>query len=99
MTPEELRATFERLDEEYLKFKSVENRPTNRPDLCAFIVLDRLVPSERGNDIVAAADHDEIWLATDIQKLAEVASEEDILLLVRCGVRYDGGNDCLAMFV
>lgn len=94
-----LEAIFEDFEDEFLEFHKVENKASNRPDLCAFIALDRLVPSEHGNDIVCAAEHDEIWLATDVEKLAAVATKEDILLLVRCGVRLDVDQDALAMFV
>lgn len=66
-------------------------------DLCAFILLDKLVPVKFG-DIVCAAEHDEIWLSTDITKLAEVATEEDIKFLVGCGVRYSGEHNCLCMY-
>lgn len=94
-----LKAVFEEFEDEYLEFHKVEDKASNRPDLCAFIALDRLVPSERGNDIVSSAEHDEIWLATDVEKLAAVATKEDVLMLVRCGVRLDVDQDALAMFV
>jgi hypothetical protein len=48
---------------------------------------------------VTAAEHDEIWLDVDCERLAEIATEVDILYLVRCGVRYDEYNKSLQMFV
>ena len=47
---------------------------------------------------IRAAEHDEFWLNVDCDKLAEVATEQDIITLTRCGVRYDADNDSLAMF-
>lgn len=94
----DLESVFEKFEDEFLKFNAVENRLHRRKDVCAFILLDKLVPGE-GRDIVVSAEHDEIWLDADPERLAEVATEEDILTLVRCGVRYDSTTDSLAMFV
>lgn len=93
----DLEATFDKYDNEYLKFERVENKLHSRPDLCAFLLLDKLMPSD-GRDIICAAEHDEIFLDADCEKLAEVATEDDILTLTRCGVRYAGEVDSLAMF-
>lgn len=94
----DLKATFEKHEDEYSRFNNVENKASNRPDLCAFLTLDRLAPGKQG-DIVTAAEHDEIWLDIDLEDLAANATEDDILLLVRCGVRLDSDVESLAMFV
>lgn len=95
----DLQAVFDRYDadgaDEYLRFERVENKLHPRPDVCAFLLLDKLVPAP-DNDMICAAEHDEIFLDTDCEKLAAVATEADILTLVRCGVRFDGEG--LAMF-
>ena len=84
-------------DEEYIKFDRINNPPSKRPDICAFLLLDRLCPGKR--DMVAAAEHDEIFLDVSPEELSNVASEEDILYLTRCGVRYNEEVEGLAMFV
>lgn len=89
---------FNKFEDEYLKFERVVNKHSNRPDLHAFLLLDSLVPTERETDMVACAEHDEIWLGIDPEELSAVASEEQILELVRCGVRYDADVESLAMF-
>ncbi|MBC9904789.1 hypothetical protein [Achromobacter xylosoxidans] len=94
----DLEAVFEKFDDEYIRFERIENPAHSRPDVCAFIMLDRLVPGGK-RDMVCSAEHDEIWLDIDLDKLAAVASEEDILALVRCGVRLDNDISSLAMFV
>jgi hypothetical protein len=91
-----LRETFGKYDAEYGKFDRVENKLHLRPDMCAFLLLDRLLPGH--GDMVCGAAHDEIFLDADIDKLAEVATDDDILTLVRCGVRIDSESDGLAMF-
>ena len=93
MTPEQ----YEKHDDEYLKFDLVQNKTSRRPDLHAFNLLDRLVPGE--DDIVNAAEHDEIYLSVSPDELAKVATEEQIIELIRCGVRYDGNTGSLALFV
>lgn len=90
----DLEETFETFEDEYLMFKRVENKLHNRRDLCAFLLLDKLVPGKR--NMVSCAEHDEIFFGIDCDKLAEIATEDDILTLVRCGVWFN--EDGLAMF-
>lgn len=90
---------FDNNDNECFKFENIQKDRilSKRPDLNAFLLIDRLLPSDR--DIVAAASHDEIWLDGRPDDLANAgATEEDVLDLIRCGVRYDSDNDSLAMF-
>lgn len=89
---------FEKHDDTYCKFKDIKDPPNARPDISAFIYLDRLLPNP-GRDMVSAAEHDEIYLGIDCEKLAEVATEDDVIFLSRCGVRFDEGLDSLCMFV
>ena len=88
--------TFEKHNDEFCKFENVQNKFSNRPDLHAFILLDKLVPGN--SDIISASEHDEFYLDIDIQKLEKVITQEQILDLIRCGIRYDTGYDCLSMF-
>lgn len=84
----DLYAAFARFDEEYLNFDCVEAKPHPRRDLCAFMLLDALVPGH--HPLILAAEHDVVYLDIDCTALATVASEADIRTLVRCGVRFDG---------
>lgn len=90
---------YEKYGDEFLEFKRVKNKRSKRADLHAFLLLDELCPSIKGLDIVRGAEHDEIWLEVDPKKLAKVATEQQIIELIRCGVRYDEDTDSLAMFV
>lgn len=81
---------------EYLCFDKVENKRSKRPDLHAFLLLDELFPGD--DDIVGSASHDEIWLNVDGEQL-DTLTDEQILELSRCGVRYDSECDSLCMFV
>ena len=70
---------------------------TERLDLAGFIRLDKLVPGQR--DIIVAAEHDQIWLSVSLEDLAGVATEEDVIYLIRCGIMFDENNDSLRMNV
>jgi len=83
--------------EEFLHFERIQNPPSQRADLCAFLLLDKLVPEKR--DIISCAEHDQIWLDVSDDDLAEVATEDDIVYLLRCGVWHDDDEECLCMFV
>lgn len=95
--PIDLEAAFDAAEDEYIKFDRIEKPRHARPDLAAFLLLAELVPGT--DDMVAAAEHDEIYLKTDCEALAEVITQEQVIELARCGVRYDSEYDCLAMFV
>lgn len=92
----DLKEAFERHDDEFLNFVAIENPRHPRPDVCAFLTLHDLVPSDR--DMISAAEHDEFFLSTDCAALAEVATDDVVRDLVRCGVRYSAEFDCLCMF-
>lgn len=95
MTPKQLSRAFDRHDDEFLKFERVVNPRHPRPDLCAFLMLHDIDP-QIGKDMVTAAEHDEIWLCVDVEKLAAAATEDIVRDLVRCGVRIDDdGNLCM----
>lgn len=95
-----IRKAFEKYGDagEYLEFDRIpENeRPSNRPDLCAFILLDKLFPAKNKQDIVAGAEHDEIHLAINEPQLLESKiTDKEILYLVRCGVRLGEWGLCM----
>ena len=91
-----LEEMFEKYEDDYLEFEKVENPEHHRPDICAFIFLDKLVPGK--GDIIAGAGHDIVHLEpSNIEELAKVATEEDILKLRRCGIHLEDGY--LAMYV
>lgn len=102
MTKDQLRQTFDKHCDEYLQFHRVADKHSKRPDLHAFILLDSLAPSAgdyttRGEDIVSAANHDEIYLSIDLENLAQVITEQQVIELIRCGVRIE--EDSLQMFI
>lgn len=97
MTRDEMVDVFQKdTSDEFLKFDRVENKLSQRTDLHAFLLLDKLVPDKR--DIVGGACHDEIYLGIDSRKLAEVVTRDQLIELIRCGVRWSDESDSLCMF-
>lgn len=88
---------FEKHDDQFLKFDMVQNKTSNRADLHAFNLLDKIIPGN--TDMISAAEHDEIWLDVDLDELVERATEDQIIDLIRSGVRYDRSVGSLVMFV
>jgi hypothetical protein len=88
------RERWGRYADEFLKFDRVEPKKSNRADLHAFLLLDEVFPGK--GDIVAAASHDEIWLGVDLHyEGLSPLTDEQVLELVRCGVRYSDGSLCM----
>lgn len=84
---------FDEFEGEFLKFDRIKERLSDRPDLHAFILLDKLVPGK--TDMIAAAEHDEIYLEIDPDELAKVATKDQLRDLHRCGVRADDNGLCM----
>ena len=95
----DIEETFNKYDDEFLEFDDVIDKVSNRRDLCAFILLDKLAPSSKPSDIISASEHDEIFLDFDMEMLAKNASEDDIITLTRCGIRFNSEFNCLCMYV
>jgi hypothetical protein len=96
MDIELLESIFDKYEDEFGYFERVENKFSNRPDLHAFILLDKLLPGD--TDIVCASEHDQFWLSVDIKELAKVIRLDNIVDLIRCGVIYDPYNEQFYMF-
>lgn len=91
-------AAFENCnDDEFLKFDRVTDRLSNRPDLHAFLLLERLCPG--AGDMVSAAEHDQIWLDVDKDKFVTTVTESDVITLSRCGILWDNDMQALYSFV
>ncbi|RUW56371.1 hypothetical protein [Mesorhizobium sp. M8A.F.Ca.ET.021.01.1.1] len=77
---------------------------TKRNDLHAFMLLESILPGAPNKsgyimNMVGAAEHDRIYLDVDLEKLAEVITQEQIEELESCGVHADENDDGLSMFV
>lgn len=96
-TIEEVESAFEaasNMPYDERKFDRVTNKRSARPDVHAFVVLAELVQGT--GDMVAAAEHDEIFLDVRPADLVGKVTAEDVADLSRCGVIYD--EEGLRMF-
>jgi len=89
-----IKTLFKQYEDEYLKFNKVKIKLSERPDLHAFLFLDKLFPGEK--DIIRATGHDQIWLDINDEQIQSL-SKVQIIELRRCGIIYD--EDGLSMFV
>lgn len=99
---EDLAEAFERHSSNFKrKFKDIEKPLASRPDLHAFMLLDRLVPmpSKGQQDMIGGAEHDIIFLTVNEDALARVATDDDIRDLAACGVFISQEYGGLCMFV
>jgi len=92
-----LKASFEKADDEYMKFEKVSPKLSNRRDLHAFMRLDQWFPSDRFDDLISAAEHDEYYLDIPIDQLVTL-TEDQVVELSRCGVQFDASLECLSLF-
>lgn len=88
---------FDQFNDEYIKFDQIKNKLSNREDLHAFLLLDKLCPSN--NDMIYAAEHDIFYLDIDTEAFEAVVTDEQINELVSCGVWYDENEENLCMYV
>jgi len=98
MTKDELENLFDKHDHEGHCFEAVQNKTSQRPDIHAFNLLDRLCPAD-GCSMVSGAAHDQFFLSIDLEQLASVVTEEQVIELRRCGVSCDARRDSLTMYV
>jgi len=91
----DVRELFDLFEEDEHRFEDVTEKSSTRSDLCAMLILDRLLPGNR--DIICSAEHDMIYFNVDLEDLGNVATVTDIHNLVRCGLMCDG--DGLSTFV
>ena len=91
----DLETLFEKHDDQFLKSELIKNKLNLRPDLHAFLLLDKLIPGDRS--MVSDSEHDKIWLDINLENLAEVITEEQVIELIRCGVMLEDNH--LTLFV
>lgn len=67
-------------------------------DLTLINLLRERVPFSVENEIIAGAEHDEIFLI-EIDVALKYLNEEDLLVLIECNTLIDTEGDCLALYV
>jgi len=88
-----LEKLFEKHDDEYLKFDRIKDKFHTRPDMHAFSLLNNLAVSTA--NMVSDAEHDKIYLDVNPDDVVEIIPEEQVIDLIRCGVRLDDSSFCM----
>lgn len=96
MKIDEIKALYEKYEDDFLEFEKVENKKSKRVDIHAMLLMDELVPGDE--NIVSAASHDMIYFGVDAKVLARVMTEEHVLELIRCGVSFSSDENCFYKF-
>lgn len=103
MTKDEMAEIFAHDDQIYAFRDLVENKRSNRADLHAILLLDSLDPGPNRHgyfvNVLAAAEHDEVYFCFDEDKVAEAITPEQVVELRRCGIRYSNDGMGFCMFV
>lgn len=79
----------------YVKFQRIKDKLSNRPDLHAFLLLDKLFPKNR--DMIVGPSCGELWLSIEFEDIERLL-ENQVVDLVRCGVRYSYHKRSLYMY-
>lgn len=80
------------------KFDRITEHLATRPDVHAFVLMDRLCPSRGGIDIVYNTTDEDIILDIKLTDLAKTISPEQVLELVRCGLFFDADGHMTSMY-
>lgn len=96
MTKNEMIDIFDDNSEEFLEFNRIQEKLSSRSDIHAFILMNNLVSDTQ--PIISASEHDEFFLSVNPYLLAEVITKDQVIDLIRCGIRYHIEYDCFCMF-
>jgi hypothetical protein len=66
-----LEDAFNKFENEWMNFDHIESPPSHRPELCALMLLDRLVPGSGG--VLDMTMNHEIEICIDMERFAAVA--------------------------
>lgn len=84
-----LKEIFEKYGDEWDRFDRIETKFSKRPIINALILLDKIYPDNK--NIGFYSTEGDVLINIDDEKLEEVATEQDIIDLMRCGIHYHGG--------
>jgi len=102
MTTEQLIELWNQCDNEHwseLNRREPKLKFSKRRDLNAFLLLESILPGTKDYDMVISAEHDQIWLDINLEKLAKKITREQIVELICCGVFIDEDIKMLSLNV
>lgn len=97
MTSKKIHELFEKYsDEEHGEFERIPKEQRLHPseDLCGLMKVASLM--KKPERFCLNGGHEQIWLAD--HKDLKPLTDADVIYLLRCGIWWDTGNDCLSTF-
>lgn len=94
----DIKALAKKYEKERNKFENVAAKRSEYRDVHALLLLAEII-GKPGYKIISAAEHDIVYLEPSLEVIAHVATEDQFIELLRCGVHIDRDTDSLAMFV
>lgn len=98
MSADEITELFDKHRDEYLKFGRIDpkDRRHSRPDLCGMLLLAERNPvgEVKDEDIIGCAEHDEVYF----HGTPDSMTEDDVVYLTRCGLRWDRSTGSFCTF-
>ncbi len=93
---------YEKNENEYLKFDRITDPLHPVEDICGILYLHQKCGARKASnrkgfcDFISSAEHDEIWF--DAQEIKNL-TEDDVVYLMRCGIRWDSDVESFGAFV
>lgn len=84
----------------YGKFERINNPPSTHRDLCAMLILSKFMTNPRTSVINCAEGKESAGMLVfepSIHDIETMATEAQVIDLIRCGCRYNGEYDALVM--
>lgn len=91
----DVKELFDKYEDEYLNYRV---DPALEGKVHDFIVFEALVPFVERGDLVGNYGYEEIYLNVDVEKVLSKLTEDEIVRLIRCGLRYSEDRECFVMF-
>lgn len=86
---------------EFGHFERIENPKSLRQDICAMLILDSIIPSGKNliKSIESYNNGTKMYFILNISdtEIEELLTEDYIIDLLRCGVFYYSGYECLML--
>lgn len=89
---------FEEHAEEHGRFERIVFPVSQCPDICAMFLLEDIC-NHRVGKMISGTAHDVVYFGVDPDEVTGRITEDQVIYLLRCGVRFDKTENSFFMFV
>lgn len=86
---------FDKHENEFLNYRA---DPSLEDKVHDFVVFESLVKFVKRGDLICNLGYEEIYLNVDVAEVVNTLSEDELVRLIRCGLRYSECHECFVMF-